>query len=101
MRIRKAKTQEGRFISFLSSLDNIWTKLIVIGSFVFAGFKFGCFYKETQMKAEQIVTDKAEWLITAHYVDSLRSANYQLQKENAILLNKVEKVPNKRSNYEK
>lgn len=96
-----AKTPENRFISFLSSLDNIWTKLIVIGSFVYAGFKFGCFYKETQMKAEQVETDKAEWLMTVHYIDSLRSMNYQLQKENAILLNKVEKIPNQRSNYEK
>lgn len=83
------KALENKFLKILTSLDNIWTKLGIIFVFVIAGFKFGCYYKETQMKAEQMEKDKEEWLRTAHYIDSLRSTILELQKENGILSIKV------------
>ena len=42
------KTLENKFFNILSSLDSIWTKITIIGVFVWTGFKFGCYYKETQ-----------------------------------------------------
>lgn len=93
------KALENRFLSILKSLDNIWAKLVVIGAFVVAGFKFGCYYKETQMKAEQMEMEKDEWLKTAHYIDSLRSTINELQKENGILSVKLESYSSRGIQY--
>lgn len=89
------KTLENRFLSLLKSLDNIWAKLVIIGVFVMVGVQFGCYYKETQMKAEQMKSEKVEWLKTVHYIDSLRSTINELQKENGILSVKVELYSNR------
>lgn len=90
------KTLENRFLGLLKSLDNIWAKLFIIGTFIVVGFKFGCYYKETQMKTEQMESEKEEWLKTAHYIDSLRSTINELQKENGILSVKVELYSNRK-----
>lgn len=52
------KTLENKFFNILSSLDSIWAKIAIIGIFVCTGFKFGCYYKETQMKLEQHIIYK-------------------------------------------
>lgn len=48
------KTLESKFFNILSSLNSFWAKIAIIGIFVCTGFKFGCYYKETQMKLEQL-----------------------------------------------
>ena len=57
---RMGKTLENKFFNILSSLDSIWTKITIIGVFVWTGFKFGCYYKETQMKLEQLEEEKKD-----------------------------------------
>lgn len=95
------KTLENKFFNILSSLDSIWAKITIIGIFVYTGFKFGCYYKETQMKLEQLEEEKKEWLKTARYMDSLRNANNELQKENSLLLVKVERYSSQNIQHER
>lgn len=42
--MRKKQVRESVVERFLVSLDNIWSKLIVIGMIAIAGFKFGSYY---------------------------------------------------------
>lgn len=95
------KAFENKFFNILSSLDSIWAKIAIIGIFVCTGFKFGCYYKETQMKLEQLEEEKKEWLKTARYIDSLRNANNELQKENSLLLVKVERYSSQNIQHER
>lgn len=95
------KNSESIFLKYLVSLDSIWTKLITIGVIFCAGFKGGCYWQETKMRAVQNTIDKGEWLKTAHYIDSLRNINYDLKKENAELLYNVERLSNQLKNGEK
>lgn len=95
------KTLENKFFNILSSLDSIWAKITIIGIFVYTGFKFGCYYKETQMKFEQLEEEKKEWIKTVRYIDSLRNANNELQKENSLLLVKVERYSSQNIQHER
>lgn len=95
------KTLENKFFNILSSLDSIKAKIAIIGIFVYTGFRFGCYFKETQMKLEQLEEEKKEWLKTARYIDSLRNANNELQKENSLLLIKVERYSSQNIQHER
>ena len=53
------------------------------------------------MKLEQLEEEKKEWLKTARYIDSLRNANNELQKENNILLVKVERYSSQKIQHER
>ncbi len=90
--MRKKQVRESVVERFLVSLDNIWSKLIVIGMIAIAGFKFGCYYQETQSLRAQQLHDKElwdKWAIKEEsfkkQIDGLMRERIELKTENSDL----------------
>ena len=85
---KKNTTQNDRLTRLLTSLDPTWAKLGVIGAIAFVGFKFGCYYQETQ--SIRSGADRERNLIDELY--RLKEENLKLREKNSLQIIQIEQL---------
>lgn len=85
---KKNTTQNDRLTRLLTSLDSTWAKLGVIGAIAFVGFKFGCYYQETQFIRSG--ADRERNLIDELY--RLKEENLKLREKNSLQIIQIEQL---------
>ena len=81
MQKKNKQKDDSKIEKFLASLDNLWSRLLVIGLIAIAGFKFGCYYKETQMNRSQQLLDKEMWERWVEKEEMLKKQIDELKQE--------------------